>query len=172
MIQLQKFRNKGLTFNEVVNLDSLKNRDQQIRSISAVRVKGNAEIDSKKVTFHLHIQGDLILPSSRTLKDVRFPFDIESTEIFLYEKNEYDEDSELNLHVIHGEMIDLQPVIEELILLEIPMQVYNEDEDVSSFFNSGHDWEFVQEDDSRKQDKIDPRFAELAKLFNQEDSNN
>ncbi|WP_368997559.1 DUF177 domain-containing protein [Caldifermentibacillus hisashii] len=171
MMQLQKFRNKGLTFNEMVNLESLKNRDPQIRTISPIQVFGTAEIDSKKVTFHLHIKGELVLPSTRTLEDVQFPIDIQSTEIFMYETAEYNEDSELNLHIIHGEIIDLTPVIEELILVEIPMQVYNEEEDVSSLFSSGRDWEFIQEADQEKQEKIDPRFAELAKLFNQKNSN-
>lgn len=172
MIQLQKFRNKGLTFNEVIHLDSLKNRDSNIQSVSPIRVSGTAEIDSKKVTFYLHIEGELILPSSRTLEDVHFPLDINSTEIFMYQLNEYEDDSELNLHVIEGEMIDLTPIIEELILLEIPMQVYNEEDDISSFFNPGQDWKFVQDSQEKKQDKIDPRFAELAKFLKKDDSTN
>lgn len=51
MMQLQKFRNKGLTFNEMVNLESLKDRDPQIRTISPIQVFGTAEIDSKKSLF-------------------------------------------------------------------------------------------------------------------------
>lgn len=168
MIQLQKFRNKGLNIDETVNLESLKERDPEIRSVSPIQVRGRADIDSKKVTFHLNITGELILPSSRTLEDVHFPINIQSTETFLYEVPEYD-DHDDDLHQIDGEMIDVTPIIEELILLEIPMQVFSEEnEEVPNDLSSGKDWAFVQEEDLKKDKGLDPRLAELAKLLNQE----
>ena len=140
MIQLQKFRNNGLIINETIDLPAIKERDTQIRSISPILVQGKADIDSKKVTFHLHITGELILPSSRTLKDVKFPINIQSTETFMYEVPDV-ESIDVNLHPIDGEIISLTPIIEELILLEIPMQVLSaEDEPMPSSLSSGKDW--------------------------------
>ncbi|MCU9612215.1 YceD family protein [Caldibacillus lycopersici] len=170
MTQLQKFRNKGLEIDEVINLDSIKNRDPQIRSISPIRVKSTVDITSKEVTFHLHITGELVLPSSRTLNDVHYPIDIHSVETFLYDVSEYDIDPDGELHLIQGEMVDLLPVIEELILIEIPLQVLgDEDEDVPASLQSGKDWEYISEEEQHQSKKIDPRLAELAKLLNQDD---
>lgn len=169
MIQLQKFRNKGLTFDEKVNLDSVKLRDPQIRSISPVRIKGRADIRSKEVTFYLDISGKMILPNSRTWEDVQYPFSIQTTEIFRDEISGFEENTDDNLHVIQGGMVDLTPIIEELILLEIPMQVYNdEDEEMPASLQSGKNWQFVKEEEIDSEQKVDPRLAKLAKLLNQE----
>lgn len=168
MIQLQKFRDRGLSIDETVNLETLKERDPEILSVSPIQVQGTADIGTKKVVFQLHITGELILPSSRTLEDVHFPIDIQSTETFVYEVSEY-EGQDDDIHQIDGEMVDVTPVIEELILLEIPMQVFSEnDEEIPEDLSSGKNWTFVQDDDSNKEKKIDPRLAGLAKLLNQE----
>lgn len=169
MIQLQKFRNQGLEFDETLDLEHLKEREPEIRAISPVRVKGKADIESKRVTFQLLIEGEMILPSSRTLEDVHFPIQIKSTEIFQYDATS-EEDHDLNVHAIQGEMIDLQPIIEELILLEIPIQVYNEEDDISSAFPRSEGWQVVDESELNNEDKIDPRLAGLADLFKEKDS--
>ncbi|MCU9595045.1 YceD family protein [Caldibacillus thermolactis] len=169
MTQLQKFKNKGLTFDEKVNLDSVRLRDPQIRSISPVRVKGTADIHAKEVTFHLHISGEMILPNSRTWEDVSYPFSIQTTEVFRDEISDVEEYADDNVHVVQGGKIDLTPIIEELILLEIPIQVYgDEDEEIPASLLSGNDWQFVQEEEKNNEQKVDPRLAKLAKLLNQE----
>lgn len=171
MIQLQKYRKTGIEFDETVQFDHLKERDNQIRAISPIHIEGKADPDSKKVTFYLHITGELVLPSSRTLRDVRFPLDIHSTETFVYKSMDEQDDGETeNVHFIEGEMINLQPVIEELILLEIPIQVYNEaDDQIPAEQESGKGWTFIQWEDRGKEKKVDPRLADLAKFFHQQD---
>lgn len=164
--QLQKFKNKGIELNEVADFQSLKERDPQIRSISPILVKGTADISSNKVTFHLHITGELILPSSRTLRDVQFPIDIVSTETFLFEGYTDETNLDVEQHLTNGDVVDLTPVIEELILLEIPMQVYSEeDENIPTTLKVGKDWEYIQDEEHLQKQKIDPRLAELAKLL-------
>jgi len=161
-----------MEFDEVVNLDSIKKRDSQIRSISPIRVKGTADISSNKVSFHLHITGSLVLPSSRTLEDVHYPFDIHSLETFLYSTSlsDTETDDEGEVHIIQGEMIDLKPVIEDLILLEIPIQVFkDEKEEIPSHLLSGKDWEYIQDEEHFQKEKIDPRLAGLAKLLKQDE---
>ncbi|QOR68452.1 DUF177 domain-containing protein [Cytobacillus suaedae] len=160
--QLHQLKNKGLSFNESVDASDLIGVNS-IRGIDPVNVSGTADLSSKKVTFHLSISGKMVLPCSRTLVDVNYPFEVKSTETFLLSQTsdfEADEDA----HVVHGEMIDLYPIIRELILLEIPLQVFSEDENPAGGApQTGRDWEVITEED--KSNQIDPRLAGLSKFF-------
>lgn len=164
--QLQKYRSKDFPVDETVNMEEIMKVDPTIRRVSPIRVMGRADIDSSKVTFHLKIKGYLVLPCSRTLVDVNYPIDVETTETFLLKGLDYEVEEEV--HQVKGEVIDLQPIIQEILLLEVPMQVFCEDytgNDAAP--QSGKDWEVIQEQDMK--DKIDPRLAGLAKLLDQND---
>ncbi|HWO77432.1 MAG TPA: DUF177 domain-containing protein [Bacillus sp. (in: firmicutes)] len=164
--QLQKLRDKGLELNETMDLEEeLKRVDSQIRGAAPVHVTGKADIGSSRITFHLKIEGALTLPCSRTLKDVHYPYHIESKETFLLNSNGYDSEEESDeVHLLEGDVLNLTPVIVELIVLEIPMQVYSEEaKNEDDFHPSGQGWEFISE--KQKKDKIDPRLAELSKLL-------
>lgn len=165
MTQLQKIKSQGLTIDETINLDSLKERDPEIRYVSPIRVRGKAEIHAREVIFDLHITGELVLPSSRTLADVTLPIDIRTKETFLYEDEETDD--EVNL--IEGETIDLIPVVEDLILLEIPLQVIGEDDEMPGSQKSGQGWTYYSSESELKKDTIDPRLAKLKQLLEDQD---
>jgi uncharacterized protein len=163
--QLQKYRSKDFPFDETVNVDEIKNIDPTIRDASPMHVTGRADIDSAKVTFHLKIKGHLILPCSRTLVDVKFPINVETTETFLLKGLDYETEEEV--HQVKGEVIDLMPVIQEILILEVPMQVFCTDSSEEGAPQSGKDWEVIQERD--KEERIDPRLAGLAQFFDQND---
>jgi uncharacterized protein len=160
--QLQKHRNKEFLINETFSMDDIKNDDPTIRNVSPINITGRADISSTKVTFHLTIEGYLVLPCSRTLVDVNFPIHVETTETFLLFGSSFE--SEEELHQVSGDVIDLYPVIREILLLEIPMQVFCDDAPGEKGApQSGKDWEVISELD--QQEKIDPRLADLAKFF-------
>jgi uncharacterized protein len=161
--QLQKSRNKEYPVDEIVNADGIMEIDKTIRSVSPMHITGWADIDSSKVTFHLKINGHLILPCSRTLVDVKFPINVETTETFLLNDKGYESEDEV--HQVKGDIIDILPIIHEILLLEIPMQVFCEDSTEEGAPQSGQDWEVIQEQD--KTDRVDPRLAGLAKFFDQ-----
>jgi uncharacterized protein len=165
LIQLQKYRNKEFPIDEIVNADEIMKIDKTIRSVSPIHVTGRADIDSAKVTFHLTIEGHLILPCSRTLVDVNYPIHVDTTETFLLNGISYE--SEEEVHQVSGEVIDLMPIIHEILLLEVPMQVFCEESTEEGAPQSGNDWEVIHEHD--KKDKVDPRLAGLAKFFDQDD---
>lgn len=167
MSQLQKYRNKDFSVDEVIRVDEIKEIDQSIREVSPMHIKGRVDISATKVTFHIRIEGYLILPCSRTLVDVKYPVNVETTETFLLGHSEFETDEEV--HQVQGEAIDLMPVIREILLLEIPMQVFCEDDQSKDGApQSGKDWEVIRDED--KQQKVDPRLAGLAKFFEQNDS--
>ena len=86
--QLQQFQHREMPIDEYVDVSDLKQIDTLIRDISPVHVQGKADIGSTKFTFHLSVSGTMVLPCSRTLVDVSYPFSIETTETFF--TNDYD----------------------------------------------------------------------------------
>jgi uncharacterized protein len=165
--QLQKYRNKDFMIDEMVRVDEIKQDDPTIREVSPMHITGRGDIDSTKVTFHLKIEGYLILPCSRTLVDVKLPINVETTETFLLQGSVYETEEEA--FQVKGDVVDVMPIIQEILLLEVPMQVFCEDvnhEDAAP--QSGKDWEVVHEEDQSK--KMDPRLAGLAKFFDENNS--
>jgi uncharacterized protein len=165
--QLQKYRNKDFSIDEIIQVDEIKEDDPTIREVSPMHITGRGDIDSTKVTFHLKIEGHLILPCSRTLVDVLLPINVETTETFLLQGSVYETEEEV--YQVKDDVIDLMPIIREILLLEVPMQVFCEDVDSEEAApQSGKDWEVVHEEDQSK--KVDPRLAELAKFFDKSKS--
>jgi uncharacterized protein len=165
--QLQKYRNKDFIIDEIVRVDEIKQVDPTIREVSPMHITGRGDIDSTKVTFHLKIEGYLILPCSRTLVDVKLPINVETTETFLLQGSVYETEEEA--YQVKNDVVDVMPIIQEILLLEVPMQVFCEDvnhEEAAP--QSGKDWEVVHEKDQSK--RIDPRLAGLAKFFDENNS--
>lgn len=166
IIQLQKSRDKGLQIDEMVNMSHLEARNTEIRHLPPVHVTGRADIGSDKVTFHLDVKGKMILPCSRTLVDVEYPFEFSLLETFILKASSFSEYEENeDVHLVEGDVVDLNPVLEEEILLEIPMQVISDEADEHTI-SAGKGWEFQSEEQaSAKETKVDPRLAGLADFF-------
>lgn len=166
--QLRKHRQGPLLLDEAVDLDSVKNRNDEIRAISPVRVSGTCSIGEKKLTCQLRLEGSMILPCARTWEDVDYPFSVDSVEQFSWDQETLQTDDEI--HPVEGEVIDFTPVLEELILLEVPMQVFCEDADEKTRME-GKGWSYTTDEqlEAERQEesaeKIDPRLAGLANFF-------
>ena len=163
--QLQKYRSKEFRFDEYVNADEIMEIDKSIRAVSPIRVTGWADIRTLEFSFHMSIKGHLILPCSRTLVDVNYPIDVDTIETFLLNDSDSIYDSEDEVHQVKGDVIDLTPIINEILLLEVPMQVIAKDRTEEGAPQSGTGWEVIH--DQEKKDKVDPRLAGLAKFFDQ-----
>src|SRR5699024_386498 len=159
-------RNAGyepFAFDDQVDVSELETMNNDIRKIGSVHVSGTAMDQGDDIIFTFAIDGTMILPCARTLVDVPYPFQISATEIFTessYEKDDSDDD----IHSIDGEVLDLNPLIKENILLEVPYRVYSDDADALSrapFEGAG--WELISED--KKEQKPDPRFKKLESLL-------
>lgn len=160
--QLRKYRDKSLLIDEVYDAEEITKIDKTIRGVSPIHVTGRADVTDRRVTFHLKIEGYLILPCSRTLVDVKYPINVETTEVFPLEGAEYEGDEEV--HHVQGEVVDLGPIVREILLLEVPMQVFSDEENPEGGApQSGTGWAVISEEDQER--KIDPRLAPLAKLL-------
>ena len=165
--QLRKHRQGPLLFDEAVNLDSVKNRNQEIRAIQPVRVSGTCTIGEKKLTCQLLLEGSMTLPCARTWEDVEYPFSIESFEQFSWDEETLRMDDEI--HPVDAELIDFTPVLEELILLEIPLQVFCENANEMQQVE-GKGWSYMTDEELEAQrqeakQQVDPRLAGLANFF-------
>ncbi|HET7580930.1 MAG TPA: YceD family protein [Bacillales bacterium] len=155
--QLEQHKDTGLAFEETVDVSELKERDQEIREISPVRVAGHAVFEGeKKISFPLEISGNMVLPSSKTLEDVEYPFHLHTLEVFRLDSSIDDED----LHDVEGEMVDLLPYVKEAILVDKPIRVVGDNEQPLS---SGKGWEVVSE--NQQKNRIDPRLEKLQELL-------
>ncbi|KGR92176.1 metal-binding protein [Ureibacillus massiliensis 4400831 = CIP 108448 = CCUG 49529] len=171
--ELSKYRQNGMPIDTVVQLDEVKKRNNEIRHISPVHVKGHCTFGASQMTCQFTMAATLTLPCARTWEDVEFPIHVETVEIFSWidpelRGNEEDED----IHYVDGEVIDLKPVLEELVLLEIPMQVFKEGSEGQ--VQGGKNWSYSTDEDIARQkendeQKVDPRLANLAKYFDQTD---
>lgn len=170
--QLSKYRQSGMPIDAFVQLDEVKDRNQDIREISPVHVKGLCTFGASQMTCQLTMTATLTLPCARTWEDVEYPIEVELAEVFSWIDPEKRVDEHSDIHWVDGDVIDLQPVLEEIILLEIPMQVFKED--TEGQMQGGKNWSYLTEEDVERQlkedePKLDPRLAALAKYFDQTD---
>jgi uncharacterized protein len=158
-----------MPLDEAVNLDSVKKRNPEIRDIKPVHVTGSCVIGSKKLTCHFKLEGVMTLPCSRTWEDVEFPFSVETDEQFSWDEATLASDD--TIHPVVGEIIDPTPIFEELILLEVPMQIFSEKaEEMTGAEGKGWSYTTDEEYEERlreeKEKNVDPRLAGLADFFN------
>lgn len=164
-IELLKAKDATIEFDETIQFEpEVFSKMHQIRGLQDVTVSGNVhyDISSEKVFADLDIEGVMIVPCSITLEDVEYEFHTKSLEVFSFEKTD-DED----VHEVKGDVVELLPVIFQLILMEVPLKVVKEG---ITQYPKGDGWEVVKEEDytKSKKDDIDPRLAKL-KEFKLED---
>lgn len=174
--QLKKNQNEPFTFDKEIDMNYLTDRVEELIDISPIKVTGDAQVRMHEIIVNLDISGVLTLPCARTLKPVELPFDTTSVEIF--ELDEFsesnDEDDDDLRHKLEGGMINLLPIIEELVILEKPLQVFSEESENISM--AGNGWEVIGEDQFESTDdsveetekSVDPRLQKLQQFFDDE----
>lgn len=162
--QLKKFKNQSFDINETIMVPDLTDR-VDVLSLDEVSVTGKGSVHSERVDVNLNISTTVNMLDSRTSEDIQLPLQIDSFEIF-DETVDEDDDLDDNIHpVIHT--LDLEPVVRELINVNIP-QVYSKSDEP---LGSGKDWEVIDsaEFERKKNDKVDPRLEKLQALLNSDE---
>ncbi len=159
----QNAMHQPFNFDETIDVSDIVKLNNDIRSIDLVHVKGYCVIDEQEFIFQFKINGEMILPCSRTLVDVPYPFSIDATEIFTFKMEEVNTKEETNVHEISGNTIDLTPVIKENIILETPYRIISDEK----MIDKGKGWEFHTEDllEQKKENEIDPRLSKLQQYL-------
>lgn len=170
--QLQRYRQGDMPLDQAVNLDSVMKRDREIRNIEPVHVTGSCTIGSDDLTCRFRLEGTMTLPCARTWEDVAYPFVIESEERFSWDEMVLAADDEV--HPVTGDFVDPTSVFEDLILLEMPLQVFSE-QAKKMRHAEGKGWSYATEEaynaqiEEEKGTKVDPRLAGLANFYDKKD---
>ena len=159
--ELLKASHKVISFDESLSFpkEALANFPQ-IRSLQEVNVSGDLHYEPReeRVYVHLEIDGIMVVPCAITMEDVEYPFSCESDEVFSFLKEKGDD-----IHECKGDVVELLPVIFQLILMEVPLKCVKEG---LKEYPKGDGWEVVKEEDYVKEakDEIDPRLAKLREF--------
>ena len=117
-----------------------------------------------KIYADLLIKGNFEMISGKTLKEVVVPFEIEEREEYV-DKSVFagEEVFDVNLMDMY---IDLTPLVNELIILNIPITTSDEEE---LEMVSGNDWEVISEESlTDVKEKKESPFAALNGLFKEQ----
>ncbi len=143
--------------------DKLKKIDL-LKKVKSLHGEATFEVCSPFIIVKLKLQGELILVSSHSLKDVPYTIDDEETLTFTLDKENEDDD----VIYIEDNYLDLNPYFFALLNANIPFKVLGNDEEESI---DGDSWELISEDEyyarKEKEDKTNPLFDAL-KDFDEE----
>ncbi|SOC37941.1 YceD family protein [Salinicoccus kekensis] len=162
--QLRKFSDEVIEFDGELELDDLTDR-RDIVSVDSTKVNGGIVVRSDQFHVQMNIDSIITMLDSRTSEEIQVPVSVESMEIF-DETVEETDDLDENVHpVIHT--LDLEPVIRELIIVNLP-NAYTESEELAA---GGKDWMVIEEDDYLREDeeKVDPRLEKLKALLDSDE---
>lgn len=162
------FKNNSDTFvfEEKINV-KVEHYDASLKDIKDVVVSGVLTRGGQdKIYVDLKITGVFEMISGKTLKDVAVPFEIEEKEEYV-DKSVFlgEEVFDVNLMDMY---IDLTPLANELIILNIPITSSLDGEEAELV--SGNDWELLSDDSltAVKEEKKESPFAALNGLFKEE----
>ena len=176
--QLQDSQGTPTYFDTEINVEeALKQRDDSILAVSPAYIKGFLVYQSQSVVAQFTCDVDITLPSSRSLEPVVVPLHIDIVERYIPSHLSVDEKELAEIVMpLDGDWVDLEPAVEDHILLSIPLQVLSQEELSEDKMPSGNDWEVVTQEaleERRKQQKeqsVDPRLASLQSFFEKDET--
>ncbi|KRN29727.1 metal-binding protein [Lactobacillus selangorensis] len=175
--QLDKYYDRPLTFDETVSVKSdLMQRDDEILDATPVHVTGQIQQENGDWVATVRIQGQLTVPSTRSLKPVELPVDEQFSEIYADPETaslDRYEDTDVVIP-LKEHALDLMPAVEDHLLLSVPLRVLSTDEQQSDAMPKGNDWEVISESEYAKRQQESRRensqFAKLKDLLPDDDN--
>ena len=176
--QLQDSQGIPNYFDTEINVEeALKQRDDSILAVSPAHIKGFLVYQNESVVAQFTCDVDITLPSSRSLEPVVVPLSIEIVERYIPKGTSFEEQELTEIVIpLETDWIDLQPAVEDHILLSIPLQVLSPEELSEDRMPSGQDWEVISQDELAlrrtvaKEQQIDPRLAALQSFFDSDET--
>lgn len=168
---LKKHREHALAFEETLDLKTaLQEREPAVLDTTDFQVSGQITTDRDAIIVDIHIDGQMTVPSTRSLMPVDLPINIDFTEIYLEpdseQMNAYDETDVV--FPLEGEMLQLQKAVEDNILLTIPNYILTPQEATDDQMPSGKDWAVISQNDyaqKQHQESVNPELAKLKQLL-------
>ena len=140
---------------------------KDIISFEYAKVKVEADYISELALIKIHVKVKMILRSTRALKPVAYYFsEREELTCSFYQDGDLNDE---NIIVVEDDKIDIDEEVISLIITSIPIKIIGKDEPEHL---EGDGYEVMSEDEyyqKDKENKIDPRFASLSSLLDEEE---
>ena len=168
IIDLKSLKNNSSDVyeSEITFDESLLKSIDLLKEIMSLNAKCTVNAIHPYLIVKIALKGELVLYSSRSLKDVPFSIDEEEDFTFLLE----DIDEELkddDLEVLNGNELDLTPYLFMLFDSSIPFKIVLDDEEESL---SGDSWELISEDEyNKRKESSNNAFKDLEGFFDEEE---
>ena len=131
---LNRFGSVNLDEDIFINEDYYKNTD--IRKLKDIHVNGEIKIDYDDfINLNLQIDGIMVLPCAKTLKNVDYKFNIVIEETI----GKFEE-----IYKNNKNTLEITDILWENIVLEIPIRVVSSD--IMPSNTSGDGWELIEEE--------------------------
>lgn len=156
IVDLTKLFNSNLykiDVNGKIDVDTSFFKNTDIIRMSTLDVNGFISYDEELLMLNINVKGDMTLPCSRALKEVKVPINIDIEE-------EIDENNEKVVEIVQNR-VDIFPIIWQYILMDVPLRVLAPD--AQNSINGGEGWRLIEEEDDKKEE-IDPRLMALSKF--------
>lgn len=177
--ELHRYSDEPLHFNSTFDLKAslTKRFPNEILDARPVKVDGYVNYDNGDATVSAHVNGMIIVPSSRSLAPVQLPLDFDFSEVYTTDESHierYENDEIVFVLPRDHQIIDFDKSLVENIYEQIPTRVLTPDEQLHDELPSGKGWTVTEEvaQENQDTDHVDPRFAKLKNLFPDQDSDN
>ena len=156
LIDLNKLNvNNKIDINEVLTIDEELYKNTSIKRLNPININGSIFYNvSDEIELDIDVEGVMILEDSITLDPIDYPYSFHINEIVSSENEEIKEYYQNSKNTL-----DIMPILWQKIVLEVPISITKE----KDAHLSGEGWELNND----KEDKIDPRLAELSKLLDE-----
>lgn len=152
-LDLNKLNVSDIILNETLTIDKELYNGTSIKELKPISVSGKIFYNvSDEIELDIDVNGIMILEDSITLDPIEYPYSFHVNEIISSENEEIKEYYQNSKNTL-----DIMPILWQNIVLEVPISITKE----KDAHLSGEGWELNND----KEDKIDPRLAELSKLL-------
>ena len=152
-INLNTINEKGIIIDQDINFDEKYYKGTIIKGLECVHVKGKVYYSTtREVVFDGKITGEMKIIDSNTNEVVNYPFTSQINEIL-----ESDEDFSQNLGEKGKKLLDLEEILWQNIVLEVPLTFSKVSKPA---LTKGDGWELRMEDEV-----IDPRLQGFRDLL-------
>ena len=167
-IQLEKLQGGKGGFAHVYQPDELNPVDERVRLSEPAEVKGNVKLAGHEVVVSGHVETRAQLECDRCLKPVELPVSADFVLEYItgsdYESSSVAalSEEEMAVSVFDGESIDVDEIVKEQILLEVPARTLCREDCKGICPECGTDLNAGQ--CNCADDEVDPRWAALQNL--------
>ncbi|WP_251547982.1 YceD family protein [Limosilactobacillus caecicola] len=174
--ELHRYSDEPLHFDSTFDLKAslTKRFPDDILDAQPMKVDGYVTYHDGDATVSAHVDGEITVPSTRSLQPVKLPLSFDFSEVYTADESHldrYEDDEVVFVLPRDHQTIDFDESLIENIYEQIPTRVLTPEEAANDQLPSGKGWAVTEEvaDDHQDSDHVDPRFAKLKNLFPDQD---